>query len=153
MPATARLTALRLLAQRRLTEAQLHTRLARRGYDEEQIADAVTSCKRDGLVDDRLFAHLYVEGKSVAMGDSRLVGELVKRGISRDAARGTVAAAEISEHDRAVAAYAKMVRIQPAVSYASAARKLERLGFPASLIYRVLRARASADLGDVLAGL
>jgi regulatory protein len=144
------LTALRLLAQRRLTEAQLHERLQRKGYDDESVAAAVASCKRDGLLDDALYATLYIEGKRAPLGDARLVGELVKRGIDRDAARERVAASGAPEAERAVAAYERMRRVQPALSYQSAARKLERLGFPASLIYRVLRERAGAELADVL---
>jgi SOS response regulatory protein OraA/RecX len=45
---------LRLLAQRRLTEVQLWTRLERRGYAEDDIRACVDSCKRDGFIDDRL---------------------------------------------------------------------------------------------------
>lgn len=142
-----------MLAQRRLTEAQLHAKLTRKGYPEETVAAAVASCKRDGLLDDRLYAELYVEGKRAALGDARLVGELVKRGIDRDAARERVAAASTPEPERVAAAYERLRRIQPGISYQSAARKLERLGFPASLIYRVLRERAGAELGDVLADL
>ena len=153
MASPARLTALRLLTQRRLTEAQLHARLARKGYDDASVAAAVASCKRDGLLDDALYATLYVEGKHAPLGDARLVGELVKRGIDREAARERVAACAVSEVERATAAYEKMRRVQPALSYQSAARKLERLGFPASLIYRVLRERAAAELGDALADL
>lgn len=142
-----------MLAQRRLTEAELHAKLARRGYSDEAVAEALASCKRDGLLDDGLYAALYVEGKRAALGDARLVGELVKRGIDRDAARERVAAASTPQDERVVAAYERIKRTQPGVSYQSAARKLERLGFPASLIYRVLRERAGVELGDALADL
>jgi regulatory protein len=153
MPASARVTALRMLAQRRLTEAQLFAKLERKGFDDETVAAAVASCKRDGLLDDDLFATLYVETKRAAVGDSRLVAELVKRGIDRDAARESVASADVPESSRIGAAYDRIRRAKPDVSYQSAARKLERLGFPASLIYRLLRQRAGADLGDALADL
>ncbi|GAC1658785.1 MAG: regulatory protein RecX [Candidatus Elarobacter sp.] len=142
-----------MLAQRRLTEAQLHAKLERKGFDEETVATAVASCKRDRLLDDGLYAALYVETKRAAVGDSRLVAELVKRGIDRDAARETVTSSETSEAQRIGAAYDRIRRAKPDLSYQSAARKLERLGFPASLIYRVLRERAGSDLGDALADL
>ncbi|MDB5028189.1 MAG: Regulatory protein recX [Candidatus Eremiobacteraeota bacterium] len=147
------MTALRLLTQRRLTEAQLFAKLGRKGFDDETVAAAVASCKRDGLIDDALYAALYVETKRAAVGDSRLVAELVKRGIDRDAARERVAAAESSEAERIGAAYDRIRRGKPDLSYQSTARKLERLGFPASMIYRVLRERAGAELGDALADL
>jgi len=86
-----------MLAQRRLTEAQLHGKLVRKGFDDETVAAAVASCRRDGLVDDGLYAALYVETKRAAVGDARLVAELVKRGIDRDAARERVASAETGE--------------------------------------------------------
>jgi SOS response regulatory protein OraA/RecX len=153
MAASARVTAWRWFAQRRLTEAQLYAKLLRKGFDDETVAAAVTSCKRDRLLDDTLYATLYVEGKRAPVGDARLVGELVKRGIDRDAARESVAASGQTESERIAAAYERFRRANPALSYQSAARKLERLGFPASLIYRLLRERAGSDLGDVLAGL
>jgi regulatory protein len=146
-------TALRFLAQRRLTEAQLAAKLQRKGYDDDAVEAAVASCRRDGLLDDALYALLYVEGRRAAVGDARLVAELVKRGIDRDAARERVDAAALPEPERVAAAYEKLRRTNPGVSYQSAARKLERLGFPASLIYRVLRERASVEFGDVLADL
>src|ERR1700716_3138903 len=112
--ATARVTALRMLAQRRLTEAQLHDKLARKGFDDESVAAAVASCRRDGLLDDGLYATLYVETKPAAVGDARLVAELVKRGIDRDAARERVAAAEQAEPERIGAAYDRIRRTNPA---------------------------------------
>jgi regulatory protein len=141
--APARLAALRLLAQRRLTEAQLRARLARRGYDDAEIGVAVAVCKSDGFVDDALFARLFVDGRGKAVGNARLIAELVRRGIDRDAARESVGSADRSEDERLAAAVDKLFRTRPALSYPSAARALERLGFPAPAIYRQLRARAA----------
>lgn len=149
---SARVAALALLAQRRLTEAQLWKKLAAKNYSDEEIAGAVATCKRDGYVDDGLFASLYVEGARKSVGDARLVADLVKRGIDRDAAKRSVAEAPRDQAARVVLAYEKLVRTQPGRSYPSLARGLERLGFPTALIYRTLRERAAADLTVMVDG-
>jgi regulatory protein len=133
-----------MLAQRRLTESQLWERLARRGYPDDEIRSAVESCKRDGFVDDALFARLFVDGRVKALGNSRLVAELVRRGIDRDAAKSSVATAERDQEQRLESAIDKLFRTRSNLSYPSAARALERLGFPASAIYRQLRERVRA---------
>jgi SOS response regulatory protein OraA/RecX len=137
-----------MLARCRLTEAQLWKKLEARGYEHEDIASAVASCKADGYVDDRLYASLYVEGARKAVGDSRLCADLVKRGIDREAALIVVAEAELDQDARIEAAYQKILRTQPELAYPSIARKLERLGFPSSLIYRVLRQHAAAGMDN-----
>jgi len=139
----ARVAALRMLAQRRLTEAQLWARLERKGHAADQVREAVASCKRDGYLDDRLFAELFVEQKRKAVGNVRLTGELIKRGIAREIAAAAVQKASVSETARLELAIAKIFRTRAAISYPSAARTLERLGFPASLIYSQLRELAA----------
>jgi regulatory protein len=145
---SARVAALRALAFRRLSEAQLWQRLMRKGYADDAIRDAVAACKSLGYLDDRLFAQLYVDGKRKAVGDVRLVAELIRRGIARDAAVDSVANATCDQDERLSAAIDKLYRKRPALGYPNAARALERLGFPAPAIYRHLRARAACDFAE-----
>ncbi len=147
---SARVAALALLAQRRLTEAQLWKKLQARDYDDDEIIAAVESCKRDGYIDDHLYASLYVEGARKAVGDARLRADLIRRGIDREAATAVVRSTGRDEAARIDAAYEKIMRTHAQLSYSSVARRLERLGFPTALIYRVLRERARDALGPLL---
>jgi len=139
----ARVAALRALAAKRLTAAQLWTKLERKGYVDDEVRETVAWCRREGYVDDALYAQLFVETTRKTVSDLRLVGDLVRRGIERDVALDAVAKAERTQSDRLRAAFAKIERRRSDLSYPLAARRLERLGFPASSIYRFLREHAA----------
>ncbi len=126
--------ALRALARQRLTQAQLWQRLERKGFDDEAIREAVERCKAGGYVDDRLYARLYVEAKRKALGNARLVGELVRKGVEPEAATQAVADLDVDERERCVRAHASLSRRKVALSYPPAARARARLGLRASTI-------------------
>ncbi|MBV8150797.1 MAG: RecX family transcriptional regulator [Candidatus Eremiobacteraeota bacterium] len=142
---TARVAALRVLAQRRLTEAQLWQRLERRGFAADAISAAVAGCKADGYLDDRLFAELHVCAARKPVGDVRLIAQLVQKGIDPEVARGALTAASQTQARRCERALDDLERRRPGIGYPSAARALERLGFPASVIYATLRERIAAS--------
>lgn len=135
--------ALAFLARQRCTEARLWEHLERRGYDDETARATIERCKSEGYVDDRLYARLYAQGKRKPVGNQRLIGELIRKGIDGEAAAEAVASLEVDQDSRCTAAFERLLNGHPAINYPLAARRLERLGFPAATIYRVLRGHAA----------
>lgn len=141
--------ALTLLAVRELSERQLRDRLARRGYGEADIDNAVARLRADGTLSDRRVALATArrEGALRHRGRARALQKVLGLGIDRDTAEAAVEEvfAELDEStllDRALArrlrgrapralderTRAKLVRSLAAQGFALDAilRKLER---------------------------
>ena len=92
MPDSAYLAALKMLGARELSEAQVRQRLARRGYDSEDIDAAVERLKADRSIDDeraaRAMAHAETGLKK--RGRLRVKTRLQAAGISADVARRAI---------------------------------------------------------------
>jgi regulatory protein len=76
-------SALRLLGRRAHSRAELQRKLARRGYGEEAVAQAVTRLTELGYLDDRSFAAGHVRRRSGSRGPLALSAELSVRGVDR----------------------------------------------------------------------
>ena len=82
-PDAARAEALRQIARRPLTEAELRDRLEAKGYSAGAIEEAVERLHDEGLIDDRGLAIDYILARATRLGHgrSRLVRELERRGV------------------------------------------------------------------------
>jgi regulatory protein len=84
--------ALAWLARRELSEAQLRSRLARRGVEEDDIDDAIARLKRDRSLDDRRVALAYARSAVTlkGRGRARIRRDIEMLGIDRALARSAV---------------------------------------------------------------
>jgi regulatory protein len=147
----ARQRALRLLAARPRTAAELRARLRRLRVPEEQAGAVLRDLAGAGYLDDLSFARLWVQSRaSRPRGVARLRWELREKGVSTELIERAIREASAEEDlvaaeerqaralvERRMHAYA---RLAPEARLRRIAGLLERRGFAASTIARVLRA-------------
>src|SRR5206468_11116712 len=73
----------RLLARRAHSTAELRRKLARRGFEGDDVDGAVARLSRLGYLDDAAFAEGHVRRRSSARGPLALSAELAARGVDR----------------------------------------------------------------------
>jgi len=142
----ARAIALRKLAAAPQTRAQLDDAMARRGVPAE-VRDRVLDRFDDvGLIDDAMFARMWVESRHTGRGLAKkaLAHELRRRGV--DSALVDEAVAQLApeqEETTARALVARRLRSTRGLDAATRTRRLAgmlaRKGYPAGLSFRVVR--------------
>ncbi len=126
--------ALRLLAYRPRSEAEMRQRLTRRGLPEEVVQETIARLREQGLLSDAAFARFWVETRdqNSPRGRRLLWQELSLKGIEREIARQAIAA--VAEEDAALRAAQKKARHLQGQDYALFRRRLGdfllRRGFP-----------------------
>ncbi|MGQ4269821.1 regulatory protein RecX [Nocardiopsis changdeensis] len=148
----ARTLALRMLAHKPRTAAQLEAGLLRRGHEEEVVAAVMEECTRAGLVDDAVFSRAWVSSRHHGRGLSRaaLTRELRTRGVAEETVRDAVA--ELGDEEEAAAARAlarrslsgsrgreRETRVRRALGV------LARKGYGGGLSYRIVREELEAE--------
>ncbi|MGH3492779.1 MAG: regulatory protein RecX [Sciscionella sp.] len=145
--AVARSLALRLLATRPRSRAELATALHRKAIEPPTAETVLDRLAAVGLVDDVAFAEMWVRSRHRHSGQARsaLVAELRRKGVEEAAVRSAVAEIDAAdEEDRARQLVRKRVRTMPGALDATTATRrlvatLARKGYPQALSLRVVR--------------
>lgn len=137
-----RIVALRLLGRRDYSAAELAERLARRGFERDDIDATVSGLVAAGIVDDRRTAEGHVRQASRLKGRGawRIARELQARGIPEEIARQALES--LSPDDEREAVRRILARRPPPDSPEARRRlfqQLVRRGFAPSLVADVLR--------------
>ena len=148
----ARTIALRKLAVAPQTRAQLDDAMARRGVPEDIRNRILDRFDDVGLIDDAMFARMWVESRHAGRGLAKkaLAHELRRRGV--DSSIVDEAVAELGPEQEEATARALVARKLPAMRGLDAASRTRRLvgmlarkGYPAGLAFRVVRDALERD--------
>jgi regulatory protein len=144
--AVAMAVCLRLLTAAPRTRAQLEQALRRRAVPPQAAEAVLDRLARGRLIDDTLFAQMWVESRHHSRGLARraLSAELRQRGVGEDDVRGAVA--ELGPEQEEAAARRLIAGRLAATRGRPAAARMRRLmgllarrGYPAGMAYRVVR--------------
>jgi regulatory protein len=139
---------LTMLARRELSEAQVRQRLARRGYEDGEIDDAVARLRRERALDDRrtALACARTEVRVKQRGRARVMRQVEALGIPRRLAREAVTEVfgDVDEARLLEQALDRRLR-HGSIADAAAARRVRRYlmvqGFDPAAIASALRKR------------
>jgi regulatory protein len=154
--------ALRLLAGRALTVAQLKEKLRRRAADPGSVERIVLQLKEYGALDDRRFAESFSSARAASgqFGRRRVLAELAKRKVAAKVAEQAVrqAFAGVNEDEQVRAWLERKYRNQDLAALlaeppklAAAYRRLRHAGFSSGAAIRALR--RFSENADQLEGL
>lgn len=135
--------ALRHLARRDHTRAELERKLADHGSPEE-IGAVLLRMTELGLLSDARYAEAWVRSKAARYGSARLRSELGRRGLSRELVDAALAAECVeSEFERARTVWSGKFGAPPtdAREWARQARFLQTRGFAVDVIRKLLKER------------
>ena len=134
-----------MLARRAHSRAELRQKLARRGYEAEEVDSAVARLARMGYLNDEDFARGLVRRRSASRGTLALSSELAAKGISREGIGAALAG--LLPEDQLAAATRIAERLyaeKPSPGYRETldriGPKLARRGFPSGVILAACRA-------------
>jgi len=154
MGVQARESALRLLAQRPRTEAELRTRLARKGFPAAVVEACLEPLREKGYVNDAVFAEMFTRDRIRLnpRGRKRVVQELRIRGVepasAEDAVDAAMGEAEVDDLELARAAAARW-RPRPGEAPERARRRLAaflaRRGFGGEQVWQVVEEVVAPD--------
>jgi len=143
--------ALRVLALRPHSRAELERKLGRRGCDPKVAAEVIDRLTEVGLLDDAAYAQMLVQSRSRTKGLSgaALRRELREKGVDDEHATTAIGSLDDeTERARAEEVVAKKLRtmggLDPQVQARRLAAMLARKGYPSGVAYAVVRDAVNA---------
>ncbi len=132
--------ALRLLARREHSRAELTQKLSAEGTRED-IQVVLDQLERSGLLSDARFAESFVSSRAARVGNARLRHDLRAKGIADDLIAAALPAETDSETSRAREVWLRKFGVAPTdrADYARQARFLQGRGFTVEVIRKVLK--------------
>ena len=129
----ARNSAMRLLARREHSRAELRGKLVGRGFETDSVEELLQGLEDQDLLSDERFATSLIASRAeTGYGPNRIDLELRNRGVSEELAREALAKAEVDWEQRVTDHAAKKFGSDPAQTFPEWARRakyLERKGF------------------------
>ena len=129
----ARNSAMRLLARREHSRAELRGKLVGRGFENDSVEELLQGLEDQDLLSDERFAMSLIASRAeTGYGPKRIDLELRNRGVSEELAREALAKAEVDWEERVTDQVARKFGSDPAQTFpewARRARYLERRGF------------------------
>ena len=129
----ARNSAMRLLARREHSRAELRGKLVGRGFENDSVEELLQGLEDQDLLSDERFAMSLIASRAeTGYGPKRIDLELRNRGVSEELAREALAKAEVDWGQQVTDQAVKKFGSDPAQTFpewARRARHLERRGF------------------------
>lgn len=152
--ADLRQRALRLLARREHSRAELARKLEHAGYDSEDIAPLLDEFEGKNWLSDRRFAESYVADHRARSGNIRLAYELRQRGVSETVITKALNDDRGSELERARGVWRKKFSTAPcdAVEKTRQIRFMQGRGFALTVIREILSEASEPEAKALSAG-
>lgn len=146
-----RAKAIRWLARREHSRAELAAKLRRLAPDEALAEAVLDDLQALGLLSDARFAEVYVRSRSTRYGSARVARDLRAKGVADEEVRDLIDGLKADDLTRARVVWERKFGIAAAdaPTRAKQMRFLQVRGFPPEVIRRVVpRAVAGSDLPD-----
>ena len=139
-PGTLRERALRLLARREHSRAELTRKLETAGFAREEIGMLLDTFEAKNWLSDQRFAESYVADHRARAGSIKLAYDLRQRGVSDSIIAGVLSDNRDSEHERAREVWRKKFGAPPATAAEKAKqiRFMQSRGFAGEVIRRAI---------------
>lgn len=139
--------ALRLLAQREHSRAELQAKLARHVQDGDDLPAVLQQLEDAGWICEERVAESVLHRRAGRLGTQRVLQELRAKGLDEELVRAQAERLRATEHERAQAVWARRFG-QPPNSAQERARQMRFLagrGFDAETVRKVLRQAGQAE--------